>query len=121
MKHGRHAVETPFVKQIEQGGVEDVVHVVTEGYLVEAVLLSEVEDGLPSLPRAEEAGCVATVGRCVERGGKYVEWDAETLGELAELLDAAFVFNVLHSHVNGFCSESWNEDALTVCYHLGKA
>ena len=53
---GRHGGKMTLEGEVHQGGVDDVVLMMTEGNLRTAKLLGQVEELLAALPGAEEAG-----------------------------------------------------------------
>ena len=53
---GGHGGEVSLKSEVHQGGMDDVVLVVSKGNLGAAKLLGKVEELFPALPRTEKAG-----------------------------------------------------------------
>ena len=56
LEQGGHRVETSLIEEVHQTGVEQVVLMMTQGNLVTAQLLRQIEELLATMPGAEEAG-----------------------------------------------------------------
>ena len=83
LKTGRHRPEGALEGEIHQERLEDVVLMVSEGYLVAALFFGYGKKGLSARPRTEEAGGFAAVGRGVEFGLADNKGQAVFLGAAA--------------------------------------
>ena len=63
-----HALEAALEELVEQGGVDDVVHVVAEGYFVAMQRLCEVENLLAAVPGTQKAGRLLFVEQLASGG-----------------------------------------------------
>ena len=83
LQTGRHRPEGALEGEIHQERLEDVVLMMSEGYLVAAFFFGYGKKGLAARPRAEEAGGFVAVGRGVEFGLADNKGQAVFLGAAA--------------------------------------
>ena len=98
---GLHGLAVALVGDVHEEGGEDVVHVVAEGYLVEALTDGKGEEGLATIPGAEEAAGLALVGTLVEGAVQDVQPDAGLVAELLQIASVGLVGYVVHDDVGG--------------------
>ena len=108
--------------EIHQGGMDDVILMMSQSNLGTAQLLGKIKELLAALPGAEEAGGLllalarrGTVGSGGERGGDDVEGDGETVAERLEVGGIRFVMNILHTDMEGFDCKAGNVNFGTTC------
>ena len=118
---GGHTAEMALVKQSHQCGMQNVILMMPQGYLVETEFLRQIEQHLPAIPRAEKARGFALVGGGVETGHTHMEPDTQLMAEILQITDIALVFYVLHPHMQRFHFEAGMVYLAPARKYLGQA
>ena len=115
---GTHGVEGAFVEEVHEHGGKEIVLMMPQRNLVEAVLHGKAEHGLATIAGTEEATCAALVGALVERGVKYVQGYAKGIAELLHVQDVRLIGHIVHNHMHGLHVYRWLEDTCTLSHQL---
>ena len=75
-KTGLHGGMRTLEGDVHQQGNEDIIHVMSQSYLIEPVAYSKLEERLASVPGTEEATGLSGIGGFIERTMKDMELDA---------------------------------------------
>ena len=89
---------------IHQQGDEDIIHVMTQSYLVKPLAHRKLEEGLAAVPGTEEATGLAGVGGFIEGTMQDMELDAILCTECLEIRTVGFVGNVIHDDMRRLSS-----------------
>ena len=85
---------------VHQQGNEDIIHVMSQSYLIEPVAYSKLEERLAAVPGTEEATGLAGVGGFIEGTMQDMELDAILCTECLEIRTVGFVRNVIHDDMS---------------------
>ena len=81
---------------IHQQGNEDIIHVMSQSYLIEPVAYRKLEERLTSVPGTEEATGLTGIGGFIKRTMKDMELDAILCTEILQIRTVGLVRNVIH-------------------------
>jgi hypothetical protein len=115
---GAHGMEGTFVEEVHEHGGKEIVLMMSQGNLVEAMLYGKAEHGLATISGTEKAACAALVGALVKRGVKYVQRYAKRVAELLHVQDVRLIGHIVHNHMHGLNMYRWLEDTRTLCHQL---
>ena len=99
---------------IHQQGNEDIIHVMAQGYLVEAMIYSKLEERLAAVPGTEETTSLARISRFIKRTMQDVKFDAILCTECLEIRTVGFVRNVIHDDMRCLHLDMWLIDTGTL-------
>ena len=94
-------MEGAFVEEVHEHGGKEIVLVMPQGNLVEAVLYGKVEHGLTAIAGTKEAAGTAHVGAFFKLGVEDVQGDAKTVTELLHVGNIRLVGHIVHNHMHG--------------------
>ena len=85
---------------IHQQGNEDIIHVMAQGYLIESMAYSKLEERLAAVPGTEEATGLSGNGGFIKRTMKDMELDAILCTEILQIRAVGLVRNVIHDDMS---------------------
>ena len=85
---------------VHQQGNEDIIHVMSQSYLIEPVAYRKLEERLATVPGTEEATGLSGIGGFIERTMKDMELDAILCTEILQIRAVGFVRNVIHDDMS---------------------
>ena len=85
---------------VHQQGNEDIIHVMSQSYLIEPVAYSKLEERLAAVPGTEEATGLTGIGRFIKRTMKDMELDAILGTEILQIRTVGLVKNVIHNDMS---------------------
>jgi len=110
LQEGRDSANSALEREVHQEGMDDIVAMMTEGYLVAAPRLSHLKQGLAAIPGAEETMGLAMVGRGVEGGNVMNELYPTLLTERTEIVDIGAIADRIDRDVNRHHSDTRHTD-----------
>ena len=100
-KTGLHGGMRTLEGDVHQQGNEDIIHVMSQGYLVKTIIYSKLEERLTSVPGTEEATGLSWISGFIERTMKDMELDAILSTEILQIRTVCLVRNVIHDDMSG--------------------
>jgi hypothetical protein len=85
---------------IHQQGNEDIIHMMTQGYLVKTLAYRKFEESFASIPGTEKATGLTGIGRFIKRTMQDMEADAIFCTEILQIRAVGLVRNVIHDDMS---------------------
>ena len=99
-KTGQHGGMRTLKGDVHQQGNEDIIHVMSQSYLIEPVAYRKLEERLTSVPGTEEATGLTGIGGFIKRTMKDMELDAILCTEILQIRAVGLVRNVIHDDMS---------------------
>ena len=99
-KTGLHSGMRTLKGDVHQQGNEDIIHVMSQSYLIEPVAYRKLEERLTSVPGTEEATGLSGIGGFIKRTMKDMELDAILCTEILQIRAVGLVRNVIHDDMS---------------------
>ena len=99
---------------IHQQGNEDIIHVMTQGYLIKTIIYSKLEERLAAVPGTEETTGLTGIGGFIERTVQYMEPDTILCTEILQIRTVCLVRNAIHDDMRRLHLDMRFEDTGTL-------
>lgn len=99
-KTGLHGGMRTLEGDVHQQGNEDIIHVMSQSYLIEPVAYRKFEESFASIPGTEKATGLTGIGRFIKRTMQDMEADAIFCTEILQIRTIGLVRNVIHDDMS---------------------
>ena len=106
--------------EVHEPGREDVILVMTEGYLVETMFRGKGEEEFAAVPGTEEAAWLACVGPFLEATVQQVKPDTQFSTELLKVSAGGLVRDVVHDDMGGLHGDVGLQQAAALCHEAAE-